>query len=154
MASVAKQTFCTPEMTSSFFFLRVFFKPRLQRAPVLQADFNVWRKRAGRDTLCIKVLFGGRRRVSHSRRGRRRTRRWRLSVPSHVSRLDNPVIWAAAVAAMGVGSTPEHRSCLCGEIKGPVSIHKRSCILHEEDIVKEASQIKKKLVEGEFWKIC
>lgn len=49
---------------------------------------------------------------------------------------------------MGVGSTPEHRSCLCGEIKGPVSIHKRSCILHEEDIVKEASQIKKKTSGG------
>lgn len=52
-----------------------------------------------------------------------------------------PVIWAAAVAAMGVGSTPERGSCLCREIKGLVSIHKHSCILHEEDIVREASQI-------------
>lgn len=43
-----------------------------------------------------------------------------------------------------MGSTPERVSCLCREIKGPESIHKRSCILHEEDIVKEASQIKKK----------
>lgn len=49
---------------------------------------------------------------------------------------------------MGVGSTPERGSCLCREIKGPVSIHKRSCILHEEDIVKEASQIKKKKPSG------
>lgn len=66
-----------------------------------------------------------------------------------------PLIWVAAVAAMGVGSTPECGSCLCREIKGPVSIHKRSCILHEGDIVKEASQIKKKkLVEGELLKIC
>lgn len=56
---------------------------------------------------------------------------------------------------MGVGSTPECGSCLCREIKGPVSIHKRSCILHEGDIVKEASQIKKKkLVEAELLKIC
>lgn len=55
-----------------------------------------------------------------------------------------PLIWAAAVEAMGVGSTPERRSCLCREIKGPVSIHKRSCILHEGDIVKEPPQIKKK----------
>lgn len=45
---------------------------------------------------------------------------------------------------MGVGSTPERGSCLCREIKGPVSIHKHSCILHEQDIVKEASQIQKK----------
>lgn len=62
------------------------------------------------------------------------------------------MIPAAAVAATGVGSTPERGSCLCREIKGPVSIHKRSCILHEGDIVKEASQIKKKKerVEGEF----
>lgn len=45
---------------------------------------------------------------------------------------------------MGVGSMPECGSCLCREIKGPVLIHKRSCILHEGDIVKEASQIKKK----------
>lgn len=55
-----------------------------------------------------------------------------------------PLIWAAAVAAMGVGSTPERGSCLCREIKAAVSIHKHSCILHEEDIVKEESQIKKK----------
>lgn len=60
---------------------------------------------------------------------------------------------------MGVGSTRERGSCLCREIKGPVSIHKHSCILHEEDIVKEASRVEKKkkkseLVEGEFWKIC
>lgn len=71
--------------------------------------------------------------------------------PDH-SHCSWPLIWAAAVAAMGVGSTPERGSCLCREIKGPVSIHKRLCILHEGDIVKEASQIKKKkkTVAGEF----
>lgn len=30
-----------------------------------------------------------------------------------------PLIWAAVVATMGVGSTPERGSCLCREIKGP-----------------------------------
>lgn len=55
-----------------------------------------------------------------------------------------PLIWVTAVAATGVGSAPEHRTCLCREIKGPVSIHKLSCILHEEDTVKEASWFRKK----------